>query len=447
MKRKFRTLVITYAVAGVAVLGGLAWTSHIEAESYKRELIYHQRHAFAEVVTGISEIDTALQKSLYATSPSMMASVCTEVFGKAMSAQMAMGILPFSDYELSETSSFIAKVGDYAYMLSKTSAGGTAFTEEQHKNLAALSAAATELSYNMNQLLADMDDGVISISELEAAQNSAGETASMLGSSIQTMESEFPEIPSLIYDGPFSEHIAQMKPVYLEGMEEADELAALSAAADFTGLRDSVFEIYGERGGSVPVYMVSALVDGGEMSLEVTKQGGLVIDMLNSRQVSSASLTAEQAVEKASAFLEKAGYSNMSESYYMVEENVCTVNFAFTQDDVVCYTDLIKVAIALDDGSVVGFEALGYFMSHTERDIPKAEVSEDKAREKVSPELEVLSHQMTVIPTNGKYETFCHEFKCQTQDGRHYIVYVNALTGAEEKILILLESENGTLAI
>ena len=61
--------------------------------------------------------------------------------------------------------------------------------------------------------------------------------------------------------------------------------------------------------------------------------------------------------------------------------------------------------------------------------------------------LKVLAHEMAIIPTSGKNETFCHEFKCENGDGSRYIVYINAETGNEEKILILLENENGTLTI
>ena len=60
--------------------------------------------------------------------------------------------------------------------------------------------------------------------------------------------------------------------------------------------------------------------------------------------------------------------------------------------------------------------------------------------------LKVLAHEMAVIPTSGKNEAFCHEFKCEN-GGNRYIVYINAETGNEEKILILLENENGTLTI
>ena len=84
-------------------------------------------------------------------------------------------------------------------------------------------------------------------------------------------------------------------------------------------------------------------------------------------------------------------------------------------------------------------------MSHTERELPEVLVTREQAQENVSEELEILSHNLAVIPTGGKYEVLCHEFKCETEDGRHCIVYVNAQTGNEEKILVLIESESGTL--
>jgi germination protein YpeB len=111
------------------------------------------------------------------------------------------------------------------------------------------------------------------------------------------------------------------------------------------------------------------------------------------------------------------------------------------------YPDLIRVSVALDDGDIVGFEANGYLSNHRERDLAAPAVSVDTAQKKVSGDLAVLSSQLTLIPTAGEYEVLCLEFKCATGDGRHVIVYVNALTGEEEKILLLLEDETGTLVI
>ena len=57
------------------------------------------------------------------------------------------------------------------------------------------------------------------------------------------------------------------------------------------------------------------------------------------------------------------------------------------------------------------------------------------------------SEKLAVIPTSGAEEIYCRELICETEDGRHYLLYVNAMTGAQEKILILLEDESGTLAL
>ena len=108
---------------------------------------------------------------------------------------------------------------------------------------------------------------------------------------------------------------------------------------------------------------------------------------------------------------------------------------------------LIKVGIALDNGSVVSFDARGYLSAHHDRELPEASVSLAEAKATVSPALTVRSHQMAVIPSPGGEERYCHEFLCRAEDDRNYLVYVNAETGAQEKILILLEDESGTLTI
>ena len=86
-------------------------------------------------------------------------------------------------------------------------------------------------------------------------------------------------------------------------------------------------------------------------------------------------------------------------------------------------------------------------MNHTLRSFPVLSVSGEEARGVVSPALTVLSQQLSLIPTGGEYEVLCHEFKCRSEEGQHILVYVNAQTGQEEKILILLEDESGTLVI
>ena len=450
--RRAKTLIISFTAAAFAVTGGAALRSHARAETYRNIVNNTYQHAFAELTTAVAEMDAALQKTAYVTSQPLLAQLCTELFGRAMSAQMAVGELPYGNVELAQTASFAAKVGDYAAALSKSMASGGGTTEEEKENLRALAAASGQLSQMLQDLQAGIHGGTITLEDLEQAQarlaQSQETTEDTAGSTFQNMEADFPEVPTLIYDGPFSEHLStQQQPKALEGMEEVTQEEAQAAAAEFMGLKPEIFTSVATGEGAIPYWSFSAVVDGGEVYIEVSRQGGKVTELMNARPVGEAALTAEEGVEAARAFLAAQGYGDMEPSYYISQDNILTVNFAARQGDVLCYPDLVKVAVALDSGSIVGFEAEGYLMNHTQRGLETPAVSEEAARAVLDPALDCLSHQLAIIPTSGKYEVLCHEFKCRTEDGRHYIVYVNAQTGNEEKILLLIEDESGTLTI
>ena len=53
---------------------------------------------------------------------------------------------------------------------------------------------------------------------------------------------------------------------------------------------------------------------------------------------------------------------------------------------------------------------------------------------------------MAIIPKDNKTEVLTYEFK-GTVDEREFIVYINAETGREEDILIVLNTPNGILTI
>ncbi|MCI5563986.1 MAG: germination protein YpeB [Intestinimonas massiliensis] len=448
-----RTLVraASFLLAAFVVVGGLALQARARAEAYRLYLENGYRHAFAELSANLNELDVALQKGIYATSPSMLGVLCTQIYGKAMSAQMALGELPYSNVELEQTAAFLAKAGDYAAALSRSAAVTGVCSDEQREALRGLSAGASDLSARVAGLQSDLMGGAVTLEDLEAAEArlSAAEGGghTLADSSYQTVESDFPELPSLIYDGPFSEHIAGRTPAMLEGREDVTQDEARLAAARFLDLKPELFTLVSAGSGRLPTYSFSAMVDGGELYVEVTRRGGLVVELLHSRPVKSAALSREEAVAAAAAFLTSRGYPNMTESYFIDQGNVLTINFAAQQGEVLCYPDLVKVSVALDNGRVVGFESEGYLMNHTLRDLPRSPVSLGKAQAALSPELDILSHRLALIPTGGEYEVLTHEFKCQSADGRHVLVYINAQTGQEEKILILLEDESGTLVI
>ena len=222
MKKKYTVLTISFLSAALVVLGIFALGSHKRAEKYELYLANSSQHAFDELVTAVGEMDTALRKSLYAGSTGMTGAVCTELFGKAMTAQMSLGSLPVSSQELEQISGFISRVGDYAYALSRAAARGEACTDEQRQTLRSLAESSELLAQNMKNLQTDMLDGVLTMDELVRGEQllsmfGGEKNDATVGGSLRLIEQEFPEVPTLIYDGPFSQHLADSTPKMLEG--------------------------------------------------------------------------------------------------------------------------------------------------------------------------------------------------------------------------------------
>ncbi|MDR0446196.1 MAG: germination protein YpeB [Oscillospiraceae bacterium] len=452
MKKVLGAALTVCALAAAAVLGGFVYKNHKTAEFYRGQLEYCRMRALESLASEVGELDSALQKCVVSSSAHMAGQSLTRVFGAAETARQALGELPRGDTELLNTSGFISRVGDYALALTKKTSRGEALSPEERESLKKLSETASVLSGNLTELLGEVSGGRLTIGEIVGIEKRAqllGESATE-GSGgafyerARATEEDFPELPTLVYDGPFSSHIAGMTPRLLEGRAELTSGQAQKIAADF--IKTSTITYIGERGGSLPVYRFSSGDTAEAKHIEVTKQGGVVANMYSGHIPRIERVSAAAAVETAGRFLQERGFTDMRETYRMARGGILTISFAYEQAGVICYPDLIKTDVALDSGDVIGFEAQGYIMHHKNRELPQPAISEDAARAVLSPELTLPSHSLAVIPTEGKNEVFCHEFKCETADGEHCLVYINAETGAEESILILLEDENGTLA-
>lgn len=451
-KKQLKRLSIIFLAAAFAVTIGFAVQGHVQAARYRRLLDNSYRYAFAELTTAAGELDVSLQKAAYATSPALFSVLCAQTYAKAMAAQSALGELPYGNVELEQTASFLAKTGDYALALAGAVESSQVCTQEHRDTLQSLSQSAAQISEILQSIQEDLTAGTLEPESLDQVQErltAAGQEGEQVegGSAFQTVEADFPEVPSLIYDGPFSEHLSNRSPRMLEGLPQVDEQTAKEAAASFFNLRSDIFTLTSSGEGALPTYGFTAMVDGGQLYIEVTKQGGQILQLLSSRPVGEQTITRREGYDCAVEFLTSRGFQDMYPSYAIDQNGLLTIHFASRQDNVYCYPDLVKVQVALDTGDIVGFEAHGYLMNHGVRELSSPTVSAQQAANQVPDSLAVLGTQLAVIPTDGEYEVLCYEFKCQSASGSHVLIYVNAQTGEQERILLLLEDESGTLVI
>ena len=337
-------------------------------------------------------------------------------------------------------------MSDYSYSLYRKNLDDKELTEDDMNNLKELHQYSVELENTLNQLSADINDGRISWGELteKGTVAFAQQVSNISQDSFGSLEETFHEYSGLIYDGAFSEHITKAEKVGLTG-ENIDEETAKNKAKELFSVNVKEIESYGKSEGDITSYNFGLTFDDDSTAtVSISEKGGHVIYMDKNRDVLSEVLSQEEADNKAKEYLEKQGFKNMKETYYLKQSGIVTINYAYVQDDVIMYPDLIKVKVALDDEEILGIETTGYLNSHTERDLKEPKVTVEQAKESLNKDLNIESEELAMIPTEWKTEVLCWEFEGNVE-GLDFIVYVNAETGKEEDILIITNTPNGTL--
>ncbi len=437
MRTRTAIRAISLLSAAAVCLGAETLLLKGRADRADRMLRYQGEQAFETLCDAVSGMDASLKKTVYAVTPGMTAALCAEVYSRAQSAGDALSALPFSVQELESTASFLARTGDYAAYLLRRSGGGEDVSEEERENLRSLSDAAGVLSDNLIRLRSDLADGLVSADGAAALE--AGLPS--LSDSFLQMEQEFPEIPTLVYDGPFSSAAAERPPRMTAGAGEIGKEDALLVASGFLGVRTNLCTAEGAEEGRIPCWRIAA----GDCTVCVSRQGGYVVRSISSRTPVRSALTVEEALGKAEEYLAAHGYAGLQQSYHVLTGHVLTVTWCGRQGDVICYPDMIKLAVAMDNGEVLRFDAAAWLTSHGPRELPEAAFT--AGPEHVPEGLTLLSDRLAVIPGTGAEELYCRELTCETESGEHYLLYFNAVTGAQERILLLLEDDTGTLAL
>lgn len=409
--------------------------------TYAQYIDYSGKRAFTEFMESINSIDTALKKIKYADTGSSFATLSAEIWRQSEGAKTALSSLPVDHTQLEKYEKFISQVGDFSFSLLKDNANGIELTPERRAELSSLSNAAAQLSVNLSTLKEQIDAGVAHIGGLSLSDEVS---PYVIDDSLKEAEVTFPEYSSLIYDGPFSDHISAQTPKITEGLEDITQGQGLEKAAEIAGVAKDELEYAFHAEGKIPYYSYKK---GDDITIAITKTGGVWLSGYNNRAIGTVKLSPEEAVEKSEAFLQSHGFEHLKVSYYNKYENIVTVNFANTIGETIIYPDLIKVGVALDNGEIVRFDATGYIMNYHERTLEEPEITQEDAQAKVPSDLTINETNMAIVPTHGKNEVLCYEFVCKDEKDNNVIVYVNTKTGQQENIFLLIENENGVLAI
>lgn len=445
LKKGHMLSIICVLLIIVAVLGIILYKKQTE---YRQASENSYNSAFFELVDYVQNVESYLAKSMISSTPEHGAETLTELWREANLAQAYLSRLPIESQELSNTEKFLNQVSDYSYSLSKKNIYNEKLTDEDFNNLKELHTYSLDLENTLNQLSEDLNNGRVAWGELtkKGTVAFAQQVDNISKSSFSNMEQNFHEYSGLIYDGAFSEHLTNSEPKGLTG-NEINEDVAKQKAEEFVGfenIKETSNLGYFENA-TIPSYGFSITkINGQNVNISISKKGGHIIYMNANREVNNEIISQEDADNKAKSYLDTKGFNNMKETYYLKQDGIVTINYAYNQDGVIMYPDLIKVKVALDNGEILGLECTGYLNNHTQRDVSKVKITKEDAKKNLNKNLEIIGENMAVIPTEWKTEILCYEFKGKV-DEKEFLVYINAENGKEEDILVITNTPNGTL--
>lgn len=440
MSRKMRIRAISFIVAGIIVIVGM-WACELHNKNYyKQQLENEYTYALYELNAGLNNISIILEKSRYINDAALLSETASRLYSEAELAKTALSRLPIDVGVYGTVSRFLSQVGNYSLSIARSTIKGMEISKEQAENLALLSKTAATIAQTVGDTQLSVNNHEYWASELEDKLSSEEINGDTLDSSLSSLEENLTDFPTLIYDGPFSEHLLHREPLLLKEKEivtrtEAEQrvrsVVPQTGHLSYRELTESEIAVH--------------LFENEYVTVAVSQKGGYIVYLRANRTTGEARLSYSQALSKAKLFLNQLELASMKASYYFTDNGICVINFAAVQNDVVCYPDLVKVGVALDNGEIVFYESGGYIYNHTKREFAPIQYTEEQARQVINPALAPQSNGLAVIPTDGASEKLCYEFSCTTEEGKEILVYINAETLAEEQILILLKNDGGTL--
>lgn len=446
---KISKLIIAILVVVSLILG---YNLYAKQKAYAISTQNTYNMAFFELVDYVQNVKTYLAKSLITTDDNHGAETLTHLWREANLAHTYLSMLPLESQELENTEKFLNQVSEYSYALSRKNIDEKDLAEEDLNNLKSLYTYSVELSNVLNQLSEDINSGRITWDELQDDGNTlfAQQVSNISQDSFGALEENFHEYAGLIYDGAFSEHLINNEKKGLKG-DEINEETAKQKIEEFIN-KDKIEETtsYGlSENAEIKVYTFAVKAkDDQNISIAISKIGGHIVYMDSDREITAEVLSEDEAKEKARQYLEDKGYTNMKDTYYLKQNGVLTINFAYEQkynnQSVIMYADLIKVKVALDNGEVLGIETTGYLNNHYERQLATAKVTIDEARSKLNKDIEITNERLAMIPTEWRAEIFCYEFHGKIED-IEFLTYINVETGEEEDTLVITDTGNGIL--
>jgi len=252
--------------------------------TYKNHINAGYRRAFTELVNYVNDIDVDLSKAAVTTDTSMLSKLSEKIWLYSAFAKENLGQLPVASLNLDKTSDFLSQVGDYTYSIAKKMSQGGSVTDDEYEQLNTLNEYSDILSKELLTMEEGVMNGDIPVSQTDGILN---RTVATFGTDMNEIEEKINEYSSLIYDGPFSNHVENKNGELLK-YEVVSKKHAQQVASELLNDNSSPIRFSGESEGNIPTFdFTSTISKERQIYIKIAKNGGYPLFMLDNRLINN----------------------------------------------------------------------------------------------------------------------------------------------------------------
>lgn len=423
---------------GFVVFGYLWSDASLNASKYGNTLEGSYKRTFYELLDNVNNIDTNLAKVEVSGNKALQKKYLQLVCDNCKYAQSNFSMLPISMNVVEDGVKFINQMDGYCTSLISAD---VLLGEEQKDKIQELRDIILELKSQLNMIVTKLLEGYSILDN--NIPNEEGLTDFSIN--FDGMNSDSIPYPSMIFDGPFSDSLYNKEILGLSDSEIDETTARAKLENLLAGYNVQAIDFSSEATGNFVTYDYEIRTSDNTYFAQITKRDGKLLT-LSSYINESENITLEEAdcVNKAIEFVTLDGINNMQSVWSETSKGICFINLAPVLNGIIYYPDLIKIKVDMNSGLVVGYEAQSYYYNHTERQNLQPSIGATEARDLLDLTLNINSQKLCIMPLEYGGEVLAYEFECEYY-GETYFVYINAFNGNEERVLKIVNTDEGEL--
>lgn len=441
-KLKNSIIVLSVVLGSVIIALSIMLTIFIsKTNTYKLQLENNYKRNFYELISDINSLEVDLSKLIATNSLNSQKELLTSIYDTSKTSTVNLSALPIANQKIENLNAYLNTVGGYSYsLLEKNLNNNEKITEEDLENLEGIFNYCTKIKYDLNNFINDVENFNI----IKLINYTDGDLSEFDGG-LTSVNDNSDEVPTLIYDGPFSDSVTNKEIKGLADIEYTEEQVREKLKNDFKFFENYTIEYVGDTLGKFATYNYNVYNNNISLYVQLTKRGAFLLSINSlSNSTGNNNLNIEESEVFAHNFASLVGIENMYTVWSQKVGDIVYINLAPIINKVIYYPDLIKVKVNVKTGFVVGWEASNYAYNHIERSEFEASVSILEAKELLSPVLEVKERNLCIIPNKFVGESYAYEFIC-TWNNFTYYVYLDSNTGEELNIMRVVNTTNGDL--